>query len=106
MGYVIAGVLVVLLVGGFVAFLVLNATGKPARGAKEGGVHGIGPDDTPLGDTTEHAGEQSERGVTEADPESGRAPSPDPDRAAHIGRPGEGEGAERLEFEGEPPRRA
>ena len=29
----------------------------------------------------------------------------DPDDAAHVARPGEAEGAERLEFEGRQPRR-
>jgi hypothetical protein len=105
MEYVIPVVLVVLLVGGFVTFLVLNATKKsgPAATTDEG-APGIGADDAPLGDTTEHAGEQS-AGSTTSDPESGAADR-DPDEAAHVARPGEGEGAERLEFEGEPPRAA
>ncbi|HKH17579.1 MAG TPA: hypothetical protein VKA57_08650 [Solirubrobacteraceae bacterium] len=107
MEYMIPAVLVVLAVGGFVTFLVLNATRKsgPVADGDEGSP-GIGADNTPLGDTTQHAGEQTEGGVTTSDPESGAgARSADPDAAAHVRRPGEGEGAERLEFEGEEPRR-
>ena len=46
MGYVIAAILVVLIVGGFVLFLVTNAASKS----------NLSPDPTPLGDTAEHAG--------------------------------------------------
>jgi hypothetical protein len=108
MEYVIPGVLVVLAIAGFVTFFVLNATKKsgPAADADEG-APGIGADDTPLGDTSEHAGEQTEGGVTASDPEGGAAGrSSDPDSAAHVGRPGEGEGSQRIEFEGEQPRPA
>jgi hypothetical protein len=109
MEFVIPVVLVVLAIAGFVTFLVLNATDKsgPAAAGADEGAPGIGADDTPLGDTTQHAGEQTEGGVTASDPESGAGGrSADPDAAAHVGRPGEGEGAERLEFEGERPRPA
>ena len=98
MEYVIPAVLVVLLVGGFVTFMVLNATKKSGPVADSGDAPGIGADETPLGDTTEHAGEQSEQGVTRDDPESGGQRHGD---AAGIARPGEGEGARRLEREGE-----
>jgi hypothetical protein len=87
MEYVIPAVIVLLLVAGFVTFLVLKA----------------GQDGTPLGDTDEHAGEQSPHGTTARDPERGGFERTDPDDAAHVARPGEGEGAERLEFEGEQP---
>ena len=103
MEYVIPAVLVILLVGGFVTFLVLNATKKSAPADE--GAPGIGPDPTPLGDTTEHAGRQTEHGTTRDDPESGER-SGDSGEAAHVGRPGEGEGAERLEFQDERPRPA
>ena len=65
MEYVIPVVLVVLLIGGFVTFFVLNATKKsgPAATSDEG-APGIGADETPLGDTTEHAGEQNASGAT------------------------------------------
>ena len=43
MGYVIAAILVVLIVGGFVLFLVTNAAKKS----------NLSPDPTPLGDTSE-----------------------------------------------------
>jgi hypothetical protein len=103
MEYVIPIVLVVLLVGGFVTFLVLNATKKSGPVADSGDAPGIGRDETPLGDTTEHAGEQSEQGVTRDDPESGR---PEPGDDANVARPGEAEGAQRLEREDERPRPA
>lgn len=76
---------------------------------------GWGTDETPLGDTAEHAGDVSEEGHLESDPEdpddSGdeddaarkRRPRVDPDTAAHTARPGEGEGRTRLEFDGEQP---
>lgn len=104
MEYVIPVVLVVLVVAGFVTFLVLNATKKsgPVADTSDEGAPGIGADRTPLGDTTQHAGEQTEGGATRSDPEEGPGRrSADPDRAAHVGRPGEGEGAERLEFDDE-----
>jgi hypothetical protein len=105
MEYVIPAVLVVLLVGGFVTFLVLNATRKsgPVADRDDEGAPGIGRDPTPLGDTTEHAGEQSESGATRDDPEQGADRRTEPDRAAHRASPGEGEGEERLEFDGERP---
>jgi len=107
MEYVIPAVLVVLVVGGFVMFMVLNATKKsgPAGDGDEG-APGIGGDESPLGDTTQHAGEQTEHGTTvgahDAPSTPGTTPGrADPDAAAHVARPGEGEGAERLEFEGD-----
>jgi hypothetical protein len=68
MGYVLAGILVLLIVSGFVAFLVMNSMRKGA-GGEGGGPPGVGPDPTPLGDTSEHAGEQTEHGTTAEDPE-------------------------------------
>jgi hypothetical protein len=106
MEYVIPAVLVLLLVAGFVTFLVLNATrrsGSAGTGRADGGP-GIGQDETPLGDTAEHAGEQTEAGTTARDPERARFERADPTETAHVGRPGEGEGRERLEFEDERPR--
>jgi hypothetical protein len=105
MEYVIAAVILLLLIGGFVTFLVLNATKKSGPVADSGDVPGIGRDPTPLGDTTEHAGEQTEHGTTRDDPDSG---GPRYSDAADIARHGEGEGARRLEREreGERPRPA
>jgi hypothetical protein len=102
MEYVIPVVLVVVLVGGFVTYLVLNATEKSdAVAGSDADAPGIGTDDTPLGDTSEHADE------TAKDPQpSAVRHASDPDDSAHVARPGEGEGEERLEFEGEQPRSA
>ena len=122
MEYVIPIIIVVLAIGGFVMFMVLNATSKGGPAAKGEETPGIGEDDTPLGDTTEHAGEQTEEGTTvgkaDAD-ESGGTGRPvhsgapetsaaghdptDPDAAAHVVRPGEAEGAEAADFPGEQP---
>jgi hypothetical protein len=103
MEYLIPAILVLVLVGGFVTFLVLNATKKsgPVAETDDEGAPGIGQDPTPLGDTTEHAGRQTVHGTTGDDPEEGERSRTDPDAAAHVARPGEGEGEERLEFEGE-----
>jgi hypothetical protein len=60
MGYVIAGIFVLLLVTGFIAFLVLNSTRKGGPVARDAGSPGVGQDESPLGDTTEHAGEASD----------------------------------------------
>jgi hypothetical protein len=66
MGYVIAGIVVLLLVAGFVTFFVINATKKSGRaGPQDPGAEGnpagiAAPDESPLGDTTQHAGEQQE----------------------------------------------
>jgi hypothetical protein len=61
MGYVIAAIVVLLLVAGFVTFFVINATKRSGRAGpgdpgQEGSAAGIAaPDESPLGDTTEHA---------------------------------------------------
>ena len=66
MGYVIAGMVVLVLVAAFVTFFVLNATKKSGRaGPSDPGAEGTpagiaSPDDSPLGDTTEHSGDQEE----------------------------------------------
>ena len=66
MGYVIAAILVVLLVGGFVFFLVSSSTRKSNvsdahdPGAEKNPMAIVGSDDeTPVGDTTEHADSDS-----------------------------------------------
>ena len=86
MEYVIPLVLVLLLVAGFVTFLVLNATKKSGPAAAGDDAPGMGADATPLGDTAEHAGEQTEEGKTLRDPDGG----------GQVAQPGEGEGRERL----------
>src|SRR5918912_322736 len=95
MGYVIAGIIVLLIVAGFVTFLVMNTMRKSPRADTEdpsarqggrGGTPGIGEDPTPLGDTTEHAGEQSPGGATESDPEAAeRGVDPGGDKEAAAG---------------------
>jgi hypothetical protein len=110
MAYAIAAVLVVLLVGGFVMFMVLNATSKSGPNPQgDDEAPGIGADESPLGDTTQHAGTQNREGETTDDPEQDDFRRVDPDRAAdeaaHVARPGEGEGAEQISFEGVRPER-
>jgi hypothetical protein len=62
MGYVIVALVLVLLVGGFILFLVRSSTRKSNvsdaadPGAEQNSMAIVGSDpDTPLGDTTEHA---------------------------------------------------
>ena len=98
MEYLIPIVLVLLLVGGFVTFLVLNATKKSKPAEAEGSddkapTHMAATDESPLGDTTEHAGQQSDQGHTVRDPEGGGEDGGE--RGASV-RPGEGEGGERV----------
>jgi hypothetical protein len=71
MAYVIAGILVLLIVAGFVLFLVTNATKKSNvsdaedPGADQNPLSIVGSDDeTPAGDTSQHAGEQNAEGET------------------------------------------
>jgi hypothetical protein len=74
MGYVIAAIVVLLLVAGFITFFVMNATRRsggagPQDPGAEGTPAGIAaPDESPLGDTTQHAGEPegSQTGDSEA----------------------------------------
>ncbi|MEA2312846.1 MAG: hypothetical protein QOE28_2814, partial [Solirubrobacteraceae bacterium] len=64
MGYLIAAIVVLFLAAGFITYLVLNATkrgggAEPDDPGADGSPHGIvAPDESPAGDTTEHAGEQ------------------------------------------------
>ncbi|HYI20357.1 MAG TPA: hypothetical protein VD836_16685 [Solirubrobacteraceae bacterium] len=113
MEYVIPILLVILLVAGFVTFLVMNAAKKGGANAEgDPGPPGIGPDETPLGDTSQHAGEQTREGTTPRGQDDRRFAGrgrphdtpDDPDEAAHLARPGEGEGSEALDFEGRRPR--
>jgi len=95
MGYVIAAILVVLIVGAGIVFFVRSAT------ARKGQAQIASPDEgTPLGDTDQHAGEQSREGETVSDPDaSGRdSPAREPSSpgvggAAEGGVGGEGEGS-------------
>ena len=74
MAYLIPIVLVLLLVTGFITFLVLNATkrSKPSEAENSGENDPqtmAASDPSPLGDTTEHAGQQTDSGETAEDPE-------------------------------------
>jgi hypothetical protein len=78
MGYVIAGILVILIVGAFIMFLVTQSAKRgnvsdaddPGR---EGSPGMLGSDPgSPVGDTSEHAGEQSGEGETVADQDADR----------------------------------
>ena len=85
MGYVIAAILVLLLVAGFVTFFVLNAARRsggagPSDPGAEGTPAGIAsPDDAPLGDTSEHSG------ATHAE---GRSEGAEGDQKPRVGDPG------------------
>jgi hypothetical protein len=74
MTYLIPIIAVLLLVSGVVTFIVLNAT-KQSKPSESQDSDDSDPktmaasDPSPLGDTTEHAGEQSEEGHTVRDPE-------------------------------------
>jgi hypothetical protein len=82
MGYVIAGIIVLLIVAGFITYLVMNSMRKGSSVAADDGQPGIGGDETPLGDTTQHAGEQTAGGETAQDAErnAGVDPSAGPAR--------------------------
>jgi hypothetical protein len=115
MEYLIPIVLVLLLVTGFITFLVLNATrkSKPSEAESSGENDPrtmAATDASPFGDTTEHAGEQSGQGETVDDPEhavrarnggereGGRAePSRSGGGTAHAPRPQSEELANRPE---------
>jgi hypothetical protein len=104
MGYVIAALLVLLIVGAGVTVLVLNATRRQGQASATDNEYGEGTpgsdmaivaadDNTPLGDTDQHAGEQTRRGDTARQPETegGREGEPPPKRVE-----GEAEGARRV----------
>jgi hypothetical protein len=94
MGYVIAGILVVLIVAAGVALFVSRATSRKGQATI------AAPDEgTPLGDTEQHAGEQSRSGETVADPES----SSRDEKHASPGVGGPGEGGAGGEGEGSRP---
>ena len=74
MTYLIPIIVVLLLVSGVVTFVVLNATkqSKPSEAANSDDSDPktmAASDASPLGDTTEHAGEQSQEGDTVRGPE-------------------------------------
>ena len=85
MGYVIAAIVVLLLVAGFVTFFVLHATARSGRAAPgdpggEGTPAGIAsPDESELGTTTQHSG---------ATQEEGKAEGAEGDQQPRVGDPG------------------
>jgi len=106
MGYVIAGILVLLIVAAAVTFFVLNATRRQRQASAAdsdygGGTPGteaaiVAPDEnTPLGDTDQHSGEQTEEGRTVSGREGGQSPP------RGTGQVGEAEGARRITPESE-----
>ncbi|MGH2945430.1 MAG: hypothetical protein ACRDPC_04075 [Solirubrobacteraceae bacterium] len=102
MGYVIAAVVVVLVVAGFVAFLVLNSTRKGGPNPRGGGPPGVGPDEqTPLGDTDQHAGEQTREGETVRAPEGEGRERGGGTAGGEGGVGGEGEGSRTVTPESE-----
>ncbi len=98
MGYVIAAILVLLIVGGFVLFLVTNATRKSNvsdagdPGADQNALSVVGSDDeTPAGDTSEHADAHEGTSVSDAGVDNDR---PDVARPV-VGGEAEGERSSR-----------
>lgn len=70
MSYVLVGILFLVVAGAFVAYLVVTGS-RQAGGsdrspddAGDAGAPGIGADETPFGDTSEHAGETTRAGET------------------------------------------
>jgi hypothetical protein len=85
MGYVIAAIIVVLIVGAGIAVWVRSAT------TRKGPTTIAAPDEgTPLGDTSQHAGEQSRTGETVSDPDAEATRTGGTDPTPGVGGPGEG----------------
>lgn len=94
MGYVIAAIIVVLIVAAGIGLFVRAAT------TRKGQATIAAPDEgTPVGDTGEHAGEQSREGETVSDPDAeatrrgGTDPTPGVGGPGAGGAGGEGEGS-------------
>ena len=96
MGYVIAAVIVLLLVAGFVTFMVLTATKRSGRAnpsdpGAEGTPPGIAaPDESPLGDTTQHSDATEREGRSEGTDGAQRPRVGDPGAEAVASEPGRG----------------
>ena len=85
MSYVLVGILLLLIVGGFVTFLVMQATKRSAHATATDDADaapGVGADPSPLGDTLQHAGEQPGDGTTTG--------GQDADRSGGTGAPTRG----------------
>jgi hypothetical protein len=97
MGYVIAGILVVLIVAAGIALFVHSAT------TRKGQATIASPDEgTPLGDTDQHAGEHTRAGETASDPEGAERKRVDAEPSS-PGVGGVGEGGAGGEGEGSRP---
>lgn len=80
MEYAIPVILVLIIVAAAITAFVMNSQRKSVRGGRDGvasdaghgGGPGIGMDQTPLGDTAEHAGTQGRDGQTVQPPDSAR----------------------------------
>jgi hypothetical protein len=95
MGYVIAAVLVLLIVAAGVTFFVLRST----RTGQEASIAEPDPN-TPLGDTDQHAGEQTPEGETVDGPQEGTAPGTQGTQGTQGSRPPTGSGGVGGEAEG------
>jgi hypothetical protein len=85
MGYVIAAIIVVLIVAAGIGLFVRAAT------TRKGQATIAAPDEgTPVGDTSEHAGEQSREGATVSDPDAEATRSGGTDPTPGVGGPGAG----------------
>jgi len=83
MGYVIAAIVVLLLVAGFITFMVVNATRRRDRSAA--GI--VAPDESPLGDTAEHSGMDPSAERRDERAEEPRDTRPESERLANAERP-------------------
>jgi hypothetical protein len=91
MGYVIVAIVVLLLVAGFITFFVMNAArrsgqAEPGDPGSEGTPAGIAaPDESPLGDSSEHAGDTAGHAADEGSGQSGapRVGDPGPEATAN-----------------------
>ena len=112
MGYGIAGILVLLIVAAGVTVLVLNATRRQRQAAAEDTEYGEGTpgsdmaivaadENTPLGDTDQHAGEQTREGETVSAPEGGARKRGGGTAGGEDGVGGEGEGSRSVTPESE-----
>jgi hypothetical protein len=98
MGYVIAAVVLLLVVGAGITFFMLSATRRQRQASVADSEHGAGtpgadaaivtPDDnTPLGDTDQHAGRQTREGRTiDRESESAESAAPESERLANRDR--------------------
>jgi hypothetical protein len=107
MGYVIAAVILLLIVAAGVTVLVLNATRRQRQASAADSEYGEGtpgsdmaivaPDDkTPLGDTDQHAGEQTREGRTVAGQDAEHRGGTGGSAGGEGGLGGEAEGSRRV----------